>query len=64
MKKSLALCDDLLPMFALKEETADNEIVPTLIYSCTSNSNLQVLTVAHEACGSDKGVDDATSTFA
>ncbi|PLW08624.1 hypothetical protein PCASD_23119, partial [Puccinia coronata f. sp. avenae] len=64
MKKSLASCNNLLQVYAHKEDTSNDQIVPTLIYSCTRNHTLEVLKVVHEARGIHKGKDNHASTFA
>ncbi|KAA1124043.1 ATP-dependent DNA helicase sgs1 [Puccinia graminis f. sp. tritici] len=63
MQKSLASSEDLSDLYSTQEQTPDNEIIPTFIYSTTRNLTGQVLDVinnAHEA----NQEDNPFSTFA
>ncbi|OAV94787.1 hypothetical protein PTTG_08956, partial [Puccinia triticina 1-1 BBBD Race 1] len=51
MKSSLASGNDLLDVFATKEEVSEQDIPPTLIYSGTRNATLKVMKVVNQARG-------------
>ncbi|KAA1108541.1 hypothetical protein PGT21_015839 [Puccinia graminis f. sp. tritici] len=63
MQKSLASSEDLADLFSTQEQTPDNEIIPTLIYSTTRNLTGQVLDVVNDAREANQE-DDPFSTFA
>ncbi|KAA1129738.1 ATP-dependent DNA helicase sgs1 [Puccinia graminis f. sp. tritici] len=63
MQKSLASSEDLADLYSTQEQTPDNEIIPTLIYSTTRNLTGQVLDVVNDAREANQE-DDPFSTFA
>ncbi|EFP90532.2 uncharacterized protein PGTG_16558 [Puccinia graminis f. sp. tritici CRL 75-36-700-3] len=63
MQKSLVSSEDLADLYSTQEQTPDNEIIPTLIYSTTRNLTGQVLDVIHNAREANQK-DDPFSTFA
>ncbi|KAI7952133.1 hypothetical protein MJO28_007817 [Puccinia striiformis f. sp. tritici] len=55
MKSSLKSVKDLTEMFGKKEDVKNEEVVPTLIYSGTRNTTLEVMKVINAARGTPGG---------
>ncbi|PLW51981.1 hypothetical protein PCANC_08441 [Puccinia coronata f. sp. avenae] len=51
MSHSLHSCEDIAKIYPLAEDTPNNQLVPTLIYSGTCHLTLKVFEVLAAACG-------------
>ncbi|KAA1122026.1 ATP-dependent DNA helicase sgs1 [Puccinia graminis f. sp. tritici] len=51
MAYPLSSCEDLLQLYSTKEETPDESLVPSLVYSGTRNLTLKVMEVLNKARG-------------
>ncbi|POW12633.1 hypothetical protein PSTT_04205 [Puccinia striiformis] len=64
MEFSMASCNDLRDLYAPKDDTHDDKVVPTIIYSGTRKRTINVLEVLDRARGTPNGADNPESTFA
>ncbi|KAA1139300.1 ATP-dependent DNA helicase sgs1 [Puccinia graminis f. sp. tritici] len=63
IRTSITSCDDLLDIFALKSETPDACVVPTLIYSGTRNRTKHVMKALDRARGTPGNSSRPNSMF-